>query len=248
MKIIKRTITICALLLFFFAIFAGAVMCKYTYFSQAKQDALVSDYIKSEIEYIYVDNIEESEQAVKTISAFLAELDANLTNDFFSKGWKIVLAEDALSQYTETSAGITVWDDRTIFLDRYEEPEVIEKVFVHEFGHYFDLANGYLSASSDFIALYDLYKDSYKEQDELTPEDYPRSSPQEFFASCFKEYHYYPEHLQTIAPAVYDFLDVQIQEATALRYKNIKTFIGGLRFMRGAGQSAQDNIKNTLAQ
>ena len=249
MKIIKQLLLLCVFLLVIFFFFCVIVISKYTYFSEDAQKSLIKGYTQSEIDYIYVDDIDKTNLSIEKISTYIGGLDNDLTHNFFSDGWKIVLGENVLCDYSEGYAGVTIWESRTILLNSYDDPEIEYRVFIHEFGHYFDLANGFLSSSSEFKKLYTLYKDSYTELDELIPDKYPRSTPQEFFASCFKEYYYCPEHLRSIAPLAYDFLNNHIKAASSPFSEceaAKRNFIGGLSLMKNNIQDTINKWKSEL--
>ncbi|WP_139241098.1 anthrax toxin lethal factor-related metalloendopeptidase [Anaerocolumna jejuensis] len=81
---------------------------------------------------------------------------------------------------------------------------------VHEFGHFIDYtySNGtYLSNNSDFQALFEKFKSTYKESGSGANAGYATSQATEFFATTFKDYLLYSNKLKAQVPEVYSYME-----------------------------------------
>lgn len=214
MKTIKN-LFLCALALIFI-VTALYLIISYQYngFSKKEQDAILKSYIKSECaDFIYSDGSKSVDEAAEMINTFVLSLPNNINQEFLSE-WKVIMGKSIASDTASNVAGATSWNTRIIRLNLYDDPEIIHKTFIHEFGHYFDLAHGYISKSAEFQELYIKHNDSFIEKDTFVPAEYSTSTAQEFFASVFKEYYVSPEHLQSIIPEAYEYIDQVTNEAT----------------------------------
>lgn len=208
-----------ALLCFLALFLVGAIFCfiishQYTNYSTQDQSAAISRYTQSEAsDFIYTDESRQAHRAIKKINQFIQSQPSSLTEDFLNE-WKVIIAKDVTLDYSESTAGLTVWQSRLVLLNTYDDSYIVYGTFIHEFGHYFDMSHGFCSKSPKFQTLYAKYKDIYCEQDQFIPASYTSSTAQEFFASIFKEYYLYPEHLKALAPEGYEFIDSVINDAT----------------------------------
>ena len=109
----------------------------------------------------------------------------NLKKWFVDNGWKIKVSAQSLKTrfcYDVSIAGITVGDEKTIYLDNRKS--VIAKSMLHEIGHAVDINLApNLSYSWDFEELYN--KECNNFVDCTGDSDYAKSNPQEYFASVF---------------------------------------------------------------
>ena len=164
--------------------------------------------------------------------------DAEILNDFvetlppvfineFRQNWKVVIKDSIYIQIDSNNniiGGYTDWNSRTVFVKKQTNSIDTLNIFVHELGHCFDLEYGSVSYSDFFRSIYNLYKDDFSEQYTNSPVGYPTSSEVEFFATCFKEYMLYPEHLKTVAPKAYDFVDYFYKNIQKIKYIYIYDF------------------------
>ena len=185
----------------------------YTYHNPQQQEKYLIKYTQTpETNYIYTDNSNRAKKSAEMITSFINNLPKEVIADF-TKQWKIIIAPNVSSDILIQTDGATSWEAKIIALNTHSDPTDTYNTFVHEFGHYFDLSHSYYSKSEDFNAIYEKYRDTYIELDDKTPKEYPTSSSLEFFASIFKEYFLYPEHLNQIAPDAYIYIDTIYKEA-----------------------------------
>lgn len=225
MKVLSffKKITLVVVCLFIFAII-GCYLCSRSYsrFDQDGQKAILANYSPA-AENVYTDVTPNSE-TISQLNAFISSLPPNVSK-VFSDEWKIIISPNlptALNlrnseQQAEPNSsnslqeplsvlGYSDWHFRLIFLKAQPEPDATYKVFIHELGHCFDYEFGTPSANDEFQQIYNQYKDTFIEADYLDLVSYANSSPEEFFATVFKEYFLTPEHLKTNAPLAYSFI------------------------------------------
>lgn len=133
----------------------------------------------------------------------------------FRENWKVIIEDYASNT---TIGGYTDWDSRIILVKKQTNFTDTLDTFVHELGHCFDFEYGSVSYSDIFGNIYDLYKDDFSEQYTNSPVGYSTSSAIEFFATCFKEYLLYPEHLKTVAPKAYNFVNNFYEDIQKIKY------------------------------
>lgn len=215
LKFIKTLISLIISLSIILALGCYFISYTYTYHNPQQQEKYLIQYTQNpEISYIYTDNSKKAKEAVKMISNFVNSLPKELTTDF-KESWRVIIAPDASSDRLIQTDGATNWELKLVALNTHSDPTDTYNTFVHEFGHYFDLSHGYYSKSEEFQKVYEKYRTTYKELDDKTVKDYPTSSSIEFFASVFKEYFLFPEHLQQIAPDAYTYIDKIYNEAVS---------------------------------
>lgn len=212
-KFIKKAFLGVAALLFVAIILCLIISSQYTSYSVTKQAEATDGYIQTNgAEYIYTDESLEAKQAAEKIADFVESLPVG-TSDNFTSEWKVIIGKSTPG--TSSYAGLSSWQSHVVYINTHEDTSLIYRVFVHEFGHYFDMAQGFHSESKEFQEIFAKYKDTFKEQDEMVPEKYSTSSVQEFFASVCKEYFLYPDHLKDTAPNAYDYFDNALQAASS---------------------------------
>lgn len=146
----------------------------------------------------------------------------------FKNNWRVVIEDYFISTTGHASdivlGGYTDWNSRTILVKAQTEYADTLDIFAHELGHCFDFEYGSVSFSTEFGDIYNLYKDSFSEQYESSPKGYSTSSTSELFAACFKEYLLCPEHLKTVAPKAYDYVDIFYDDIQSIKYMYIYDF------------------------
>ena len=110
-----------------------------------------------------------------------------LENKFNNSGWKIIVSATPLNRrfgYSGSIAGITSYNNQTIYLDNREA--IMDRTIVHELGHFIDWQNGFVSCSEEFEAIFAEERLAYK--DVISAGDgHHISSSTEYFASVFRD-------------------------------------------------------------
>lgn len=140
----------------------------------------------------------------------------------FRNNWRVIIEDyiPPLVGYPNNViiGGYTDWNSRSILVRKQTNLTDTLDIFIHELGHCFDFEYGSVSYSDLFGDIYDLYKDDFNEQYTNSPDGYSTSSATEFFATCFKEYLLYPEHLKAVAPKAYNFVDDFYKDVQKIKY------------------------------
>lgn len=158
---------------------------------------------------------------VETLNDFVETLPPVFIKEF-RKNWRVVITDHILisiDQYDgSVVGGYTDWNSSVICIRKQTNRSDMLDTFVHELGHCFDFEYGSVSYSAVFGDIYYLYKDDFSEQYTNSPDGYSTSSSVEFFATCFKEYMLYPEHLKKEAPKAYSFVDYFCEDIRNIKY------------------------------
>ena len=182
------------------------------------QEMMVSEYIHVE-DNLYVDEKCDIEKAL-VMNEFVEELPSSFVTEF-RDDWKVIIDDDIPTHDTWDDrlsiTGYTYWQARIIVIKDQSDTDELLDVFAHELGHCFDFEYGSVSYSDIFNEYYSLYRDDFTEYDTDTLAAYSTITNYEFFATCFKEYLLYPEHLESEAPKVYIFVDDFYNDAAELK-------------------------------
>lgn len=156
---------------------------------------------------------------VKMLDEFVETLPPVFIREF-RNNWRVIVEDYhvAVDANNIITGGYTDWNSRVIFINRQTNYDDTLNIFIHELGHCFDFEYGSVSYSDLFGNIYGLYKDDFKEKYTISPEGYSTSSSAEFFASCFKEYVLYPEHLNDVAPIAYNFVNSFYKDIQKIKY------------------------------
>ena len=163
----------------------------------------------------YIDE-DSSVDDAETLNEFVETLPSVFINEF-RNNWRVII-EDYIPAPNVTVGGYTNWNSRIILVRKQTNSTDTLDIFIHELGHCFDFEYGSVSYSDLFGDIYDLYKDDFSEQHTISPVGYSTSSAAEFFATCFKEYLLYPEHLKMVAPKAYNFVDDFYEDIQTIKY------------------------------
>lgn len=235
MKIISflKSLLINAFYVLMFLIIAGCVyIYSYRYYDVSRQDAALEEQTLITDNFYSSNKDESSIKNVSLMNDFLSSLPSNVSALFQNK-WAIVLvdemplsSQDSDEDTKEPGAsdaetvGYCDWRPRLIYVKTQTNPEKLLSTFVHELGHVFDYEFGTPSETDEFKLIYSLYKGTYKEDPSFSAPDYISSTPAEFFATIFKDYLLYPEHLQSSAPEAYEFIGKLYNEASEIEAAN----------------------------
>ena len=149
------------------------------------------------------------DQTDEVLSRFPQEVRETIKNSWvfvYTSELPDVINFDVRNQITSDVSGVTFSDIKTIFI-LTDKAELWEYVLTHEICHAIGYEYGSIDYSSEFAAIYQLYKDSYQESLDFSEEDYATSSQVEFFASALSMYILDSETLRETAPMAYDFMN-----------------------------------------
>ena len=214
----KKALIIFLFIVIFILLFSIMVICNYELHNKFLQDEL-SSYYTCAVNNFYIDE-NTSVSNAETLDYFIETLPPIFVEEF-RKDWKVIIEDkiplpDDWPDYIQIN-GYTDWNSRTVLIRDRENTSEMLGSFVHELGHCFDLEYGSVSHSSLFNEFYELYKEDFSECSTNIPPGYSTSSTDEFFATCFKEYLLYPEHLNETAPKAYIFVDNFYKDVEKLR-------------------------------
>jgi hypothetical protein len=215
----KRTLKTLALVTFYILLISIMVVTVYEIHNETAQDKFTSYYTRV-LNNIYIDEKADVNDA-EILDSFIETLPPIFIKEF-RKDWRLVI-EDSIPipcDWPDNIAisGYTDWHTRTIVIKKHANPSDMLDVFAHEIGHCFDFEYGSVSYSSLFREFYELYNKDFDDYYTNSPPGYSTSTPVEFFATCFKEYLLYPEHLNTEAPKAYIFIDSFYKDIQKLKH------------------------------
>lgn len=116
----------------------------------------------------------------------------------------IVQTEDIKSQYDFDVIGLSVWDEKKIYIDA--RSQFNNFTLIHEIGHYVDrgLANNFATSSKTmFSSNSDEFQTAYKKEKQKIKSEYGEyygSNEKEFFAAIFTQIILENNDIQSIAP------------------------------------------------
>lgn len=150
---------------------------------------------------------------------------------FIATDWSVVFTPEApegaawyfpdgLNEQDVTA--VTVPSIKTVFV-LTPDPALIPYSLLHEFCHVLAFEYGEVDRSSQFYALYNIYKDSYTETFPFAVPHYSSSSPSEFFAATLSSYLTERDHLKRSAPGIVDYMDSLLSK---LPYENVLGKLG----------------------
>gem|GEM_PF-4043613 len=149
---------------------------------------------------------------VKQAKSWLTSIPKQAMARFVSDGWTFIFTDEKLvigNSNADYYTALCNYRYKVISI-RVDIRQANQQNAVHEFGHFVDYtySNGtYLSSNSDFQALFEKYKSTYKESGSGANAGYATSQATEFFATTFKDYLLYGSKLKAQAPEVYAYMD-----------------------------------------
>lgn len=237
-RLIKVVLRISIGLVLFFIIVGFVLTWSYSKIDKEAQETALKDL------HCFSDNFftdsEDNQDCINKIIQSMSLLDSNVLSSFH-KEWKVMVSDEIpfylqlrapgteidllqRSQNQEVvTEGYTNWHLRLIYVKPNSDPQISANVFLHEIGHFFDFEFGLPSYSERFEYIYSLYKDSFYEKDPHSTDGYATSSSSEFFATVFKEYVLFPDHLLEYAPDAYSFIDTLYKEVSENQDSDITT-------------------------
>lgn len=157
-------------------------------------------YIPNYIE-VGVDVIDEK---IETVNKAFKLLPQRLQQMFWKEGWKIRVSNEKI--IGDRIYGFYSVVDRKIFI-RSSSPKLIRTVW-HEFGHYLDAKECFISNKSFFITAYKNERMNIKVfYDDNEEFEYAISNNVEYFADVFSLYMINPNKLQKYVPKSYNVIN-----------------------------------------
>lgn len=229
----KKLFKILAYIALWVLVISVIAVCIYERHDRTARDANISAYTHV-ADNFYVDS-NCNDEAVSVMNEFVDILPTVFVEEF-RDDW-VVIIEDKIEPPASWPSNVVIdaythWQSRVIILRNQTDSNKMLNTFVHEIGHCFDFEYGSVSYSDVFHEIYSLYQLNFLEQDPYAAPGYATSSPVEFFATCFKEYLLYPEHLKTAAPKAYTFIDLFYNNVLELKrgyYYNFDAVVNTLR-------------------
>lgn len=209
-----------ALACLFALLIAGSILCarSYSHFNDPGQTSCLAAYTKVS-DNVYTDATPNPE-TLSELNALLSNLSPNVSK-VLQRDWKVIISPippkslNIINETTTSSVlGYSDWHLRLIYIKAQPDTDATREVFIHELGHCFDYEFGTPSATDEFLQIYAQYKDELPELDHPGVTNPTNTSPEEFFATVFKDYFLFPEYLKTTIPKAYYFFDAIYTEAS----------------------------------
>ena len=162
-------------------------------------------FLNKAADRIYYDNYVHSDFVfeVDTIYNSLPEL---IKLSITKNDWIFVLTNDIQKYLKSANSDYMAVTNRDRHITYIKVPSTLplQSVIYHEAGHILDIEYDLISISSDFTQLYLSEHQSYYQIDSCN-DFYSKINNMEFFASSFKDYYLYPDHLKAINPKLYHY-------------------------------------------
>ena len=167
-------------------------------------------------EYISVVG-EASRGDVAALMVELSKLPDSLQKSFVSGNGMVYLTSFPLGEILNTYHGMSYQPNERatgFFIVNPEGfPEIwltsstgaIAAATLHEFGHYFDFLNGWISAGDLFLPIYEAERHGFKNH--ITGEEHFTSNAAEYFAEAFACFIDSPDALKEHCPETYNFFE-----------------------------------------
>lgn len=117
--------------------------------------------------------VEDTLQAINLIPS-------DFLSDFFNDGWQFVICNS-----TKPYFGLFDSENKVIYIyyQQHDDRLTIADTVLHEFGHYFDYSNNWISRSDEIMIIYN--ERSYV--DKKRDDNYCYTNPQELYACMFRD-------------------------------------------------------------
>ncbi len=103
-----------------------------------------------------------------------------LLSDFFNDGWQFIICNSKEAYY-----GLCDTKNKVIYIyyQQHDDTLTIADTVLHEFGHYYDCSNGWISSSDEIMKIYNerLYVDPKRD------DNYCYTNPKELYACMFRD-------------------------------------------------------------
>lgn len=144
---------------------------------------------------------------VKIANSYYMSIPSNVRNFIERNGLTIYVVDYNLAKkfydgIYSSVMGVTVYEEKTIYLENRKN--AVTNATVHEVGHLFDGALGYVSNYSDFMEVYNAEKDIFVEYG--TTSKYASTNPVEYFAELFQQTILHPESCAKNSPMSYNYM------------------------------------------
>ena len=137
-----------------------------------------------------------------------------IRKQFAEDGWKLVITDKDISSVYYNGpikgelAGLTDTNTKSIYI--HEKRHHIRKAFLHEFGHYLDYQNDFISGSDKLRTYFQREKSVFDRK--WKPDTHAMSNAAEFFAESFQQFVLDPKTCKTHQPLTYRFIAQLMKE------------------------------------
>jgi hypothetical protein len=152
---------------------------------------------------------------IDTLMAELSKIPGTLQSDFITGNGQFFLTDIPMTEILAQYHGIEHQADpraQGFFIVNSGTPEIwltssaqaITGVALHEFAHWYDYSQNWLSGSDSFLEIYYAEKGSFNHH--IDKEQHYISTPEEYFAESFSRYITSPQTLSTHCPLTYGYI------------------------------------------
>jgi len=158
-----------------------------------------------------------SEKNINDLEAAIAEVGEKKLNGFSEEGGMIFITDKKISEVLKENFGYAYDQGNNVkgfyIMAEGKRPQIwissdtanIKEVVLHEFGHYTDENNGWISGTDEFLRIFKSEKESFSEN--IDNRGYYTGSEVEYFAECYSLYMNGPELLKESCPETYSFIE-----------------------------------------
>ena len=160
------------------------------------------------VENIKLEGTEDSTLKRK-IKKYFSKIPENLLDRFNQSGWRITITTKNIADtYYEgedigSICGLTITEKKHIVYEA--NASKFRRNVLHEFFHYVDYTNGWLSIKEEWQEIYQVEKNKLKVTDGSSYTFYKKNA-QEYFAEAFQEYFYNPNGVASKCPKTYQYI------------------------------------------
>ena len=156
------------------------------------------------IPYYVEVGVDVYDEQIQMTEKVFESLPQRLQQRFLKEGWKIRISNERL--LNDSTYGLCSSFDNKIFI-RSSSPE-LTKTILHEFGHYLDSQEHFISRKKSFATIYKNERMAIRSLYNIDGEfQYAISSSEEYFADTFALYMINPHGLQKYAPKSYSAIN-----------------------------------------
>jgi len=179
-----------------------------------KETVYISDGVFSE--YITVVG-KASEKDISELEAAIAEVAGKKVNGFYEAEGMVFITDKKISDILKENFGYAYDQENTVkgfyIMAEGGRPQIwvssgtnnLKEVALHEFGHYTDENNGWISGTGEFLGIFESEKGSFSEK--IDSRGYNTGNEVEYFAECFSLYMNGSEIFKESCPETYKFIE-----------------------------------------
>ena len=241
-------------LIFLVIIVSVSVLTKmYSETDETKRTLLLSGLTTEYTDYCYTNNLGDT-KTLEKINDFINDQPVYVKSMFFEQEWRIVITKNISTEFidsvnilgsywenidTTNLKRLTVPETKIIYLSNKNiNSDELYNNFVHEFGHFYDYINGYVSMTYKFEEIYKMnkYSNLYTKEE--------KENATEFFTASYALYKTEPLDLEDDSPDVYNYIN-KIEMDLANRSLKLNT---GIKFLMGTAIQIKIFIKDIAEQ